>query len=502
MVRTLTPFVTSSLGQHSLTATMSVASSIIGGLVKLPLAKVLDTWGRPQGLSFMLLLWILGFILMAVCRNVATYAAAQVFATVGAQGVSYCLTVFTSDTSSLRNRSLMLSFATSPYIFTTWAGAPLAQAVLNQTGWRWGLGLWAIVIPCVVGPLCVIFFWNEHKARRQGVIEDTTVSIRDITPAAVWKYIIEVDLFGIIILAAGMALFLLPFNIYSMQSEGWKSPMIIAMIIVGGLLIIFFAFYERYLAPVTFIPFHLLLDRSVFFGGTMFVFVFFNSAVWGSYFSSMLLVVWDVGVEKAAYIGNIYRTGSCFSALVLGVLIRLSGRYKPFALFFLMPLMMLGVGLLIHFRQPGQDIGYIIMTQIFIAFAGGPIVVCGEMAMMSRANHQYIAVIIAVLDLFCSIGSALGGTVSAAIWTGTFRKAIERNVPDTVDVSKVYNDLYAQLAFPVGSPERIGISKAYAESQRIMLITSLCLLAGALASIAMWKNVDLKKVKQTRGNVI
>ena len=395
----------------------------------------------------------------------------------------------------------MLSFATSPFIFTTWAGGPISDAALGGPGWRWGLGIWAIVTPVVVLPLCGIFFWNQHKARKMGLLESDW-SIRDVSLGSIWRYCVDVDLGGILILAAGMTLFLLPMNIYSRQDDGWRSPMIISMIITGGLLIIAFVSYERYLAPVTFIPYHVLVDRSVLFGGLMFTFLFFNSAVWGSYFSSMLLVVWNQGVEKTTYIVNIYRTGSCFFAIVIGLFIRWTGRFKPFALYFLMPLMMLGVGLMIQFRQPDQSIGYVVMTQIFVAFAGGPLVICGEMSMMAPVDHQHIAVIIAILDLFGSVGTALGSTVSAAIWTGTFKNAIERHVPDTVNVELVYNNLYSQLAFTPGSEERLGIARAYADSQRIMLITSLSVLVGGLASIALWRNINVKTVKQVRGNVI
>ncbi|KEY69578.1 hypothetical protein S7711_06207 [Stachybotrys chartarum IBT 7711] len=501
VVRAMTPFVTSSFSSHSLTATMTVVSSIIGGLAKLPLAKILDTWGRPQGLTLMLLFWVLGFVMMAACRNVTTYAAAQVFSVVGAQGVSYCLTVFISDTTSLKNRSLMLSFATSPFIFATWAGGPISNEVLLGPGWPWGFGIWAIVTPAVVMPLCVIFFWNQRKAKQMGLLESTW-SVRDLSPRSIWRYMIEVDLPGILILAAGMTLFLLPMNIYSRQPEGWASPMIISMTVVGGLLILGFVAYEKFIAPKTFIPYELLMNRTVFFGGLMFTFLFFNSAVWGSYFTSMLLVVWNQGVERSTYISNIYRTGSCFFALVIGLFIRWTGRFKPFALYFLVPLMMLGVGLMIQFRQPDQEIGYVVMTQIFVAFAGGPLVICGEMAMMAPLDHQYIAVIIAILDLFGSIGTAVGSTVSAAIWTGTFRQALERYVPDTVNVDLVYNNIYSQLAYRPGTEERLAIAMAYGDAQRIMLITSVCLLVGALASVAMWRDINLKTIKQTRGNVI
>lgn len=118
-------------------------------------------------------------------------------------------------------------------------------------------------------------------------------------------------------LAAGMALFLLPFSLYSYQADQWRSLMIICMIILGGLLIVGFAFYERCLAKATFIPFNLLLDRTVFFAGIMFVFVHFSSSVWGSYFGSMLQVVFGLNVTEASYVRATYRVGSCLWDLVV-----------------------------------------------------------------------------------------------------------------------------------------------------------------------------------------
>lgn len=79
----LTPYVTSNFSQHSLTATTSIMSNLIGGLIKLPLAKVLDIWGRPQGFALMAVAMTVGLIMMAACENVQTYAAAQVFYWVG-----------------------------------------------------------------------------------------------------------------------------------------------------------------------------------------------------------------------------------------------------------------------------------------------------------------------------------------------------------------------------------------------------------------------------------
>lgn len=81
--RTLDPFVTSTFQKHSLTAAMGIISSIVGGLSKLAIAKILDTVGRPQGMALALSFWVMGMVMMAACKNVETYAAAQVFAQTG-----------------------------------------------------------------------------------------------------------------------------------------------------------------------------------------------------------------------------------------------------------------------------------------------------------------------------------------------------------------------------------------------------------------------------------
>ena len=79
----LSVYVTSWFGQTSLTPATSVMSSLIGGLFKLPLAKIIDLWGRPQGYFLMVVFMTVGLIMMAACKNIETYAAAQVFYWVG-----------------------------------------------------------------------------------------------------------------------------------------------------------------------------------------------------------------------------------------------------------------------------------------------------------------------------------------------------------------------------------------------------------------------------------
>ncbi|KAI1941920.1 MFS siderochrome iron transporter 1 [Ophidiomyces ophidiicola] len=498
----LTPYVTSNFNQHSLTAATGIMASLIGGLFKLPLAKILDIWGRPQGFAIMVVVMIIGLVMMAACNNVQTFAAAQVFYWVGYNGISYSMSIFIADTSALKNRGLMFAFAASPYIITTWTSGPVATAFLNGAGFRWGFGVFAIITPVITFPLFGLFMYNYNKAKKAGLVpkrESNRTKLESLK-----YYFIEFDVVGLILITGGLALFLLPFSLYSYQPDGWKSPMIIGLIIVGCVLLVSFALYERYWAPVTFIPFELLTDRTVVGACILSAVLFVSWYIWNSYFFSFLQVVPNLSITYSTYIGNVYSIGSCISGLIVGVLIRWSGRFKWIALYFGVPVTILGVGLMIKFRQPDVNVGYIVMCQVFIAFAGGACVICEQMAVMAATSHQYVAVILAVESMFASIGGAIGSTVAAAVWTGTFPKKLAEYLPSEAqgNLTSIYSDLKVQTSYPVGSPTRIAINKAYGEAQKYMLIGATAILSLGIVSVAIWRDIKVKDFKQVKGRVV
>lgn len=168
------------------------------------------------------------------------------------------------------------------------------------------------------------------------------------------------------------------------------------------------------------------------------------------------------------------------------------------------PVQILGTGLMIHFRQPGVNIGYVIMCQILIAFSGGTLVICEEMAVMAAASHAEVAVVLALLGLFTNIGGAVGQTIAGAIWTNSLPGLLEKYLPENVkgQAFQIYGSLPMQLQYPMGSPEREAINRAYGDTQRRLVIASVCVLPLAFVFILMWRNINVKTVKQVKGNVI
>lgn len=62
----LIAYVTSSFGEQPLIATTAIVYTLVAGIIKLPIAKLMDVWGRPQGYVFVLFCAVIGKLLSAV----------------------------------------------------------------------------------------------------------------------------------------------------------------------------------------------------------------------------------------------------------------------------------------------------------------------------------------------------------------------------------------------------------------------------------------------------
>ena len=419
---------------------------------------------------------------------------------------NYILSVILADTSQLKNRGLIFAYIASPYLITTFTSGYFAQSMLNGPGWRWAFGIFAILHPVLNTPLIVLLMYYQRKAIKSGVVV-ITKSGRTFFQSVKF-YAIECDVFGLFLLIAGLAVFLLPFNLFPYQgltlNEQWSSPLVVSMLVIGFVTIIAFGIWEWKFAPVTFIPFRLLRDRTIAGCCLIAAILFIEFYIWNSYFTSFLRVVPNLDAVQAGYVINIYSMGSCFWSFIAGLILRYTGDFKWQSLFFGMPLTFLGVALMMVFRQPDVNIGYIVMCQLFIAFGGGTLVIAQQVGAMAATTHQYIAVVLAMLSVANSIGGAIGSSVAGAVWGGTFTSDLSRWLPEEtrVNATIIAADITTQLSYPLGDPTRIGIQNAYGNSQRLMLIAATCITALGFPAVIMWRGIDTRKRKQVKGRVL
>jgi hypothetical protein len=167
-------------------------------------------------------------------------------------------------------------------------------------------------------------------------------------------------------------------------------------------------------------------------------------------------------------------------------------------------LQVLGVGLMLNFRQPGKGIGLVVLCQIFIAFAGGALVICEQMAVMAAAAHHEVAVVLALLGLFASIGGAIGQTIAGAIYTNSMPHSLLKYLPEDAkpQIGSIYNSITVQLQYPIGSPVRDAIIQAYGDVMKDLVIAGVCFLPLGYVFVLMWRNINVKTIDQVKGTVV
>jgi hypothetical protein len=351
-------------------------------------------------------------------------------------------------------------------------------------------------------PLVIVFKFYQRKAEKMGLYKREP-SGRSFFQSML-HYFHEFDIIGCILLMAAFILFLLPFSLNIYGKAQYSSPTFIAMVVVGVLLFPIFAIWEAYFAKVQFVRWELFKQRTVLGACGLAMVLYFSFYSWDLYFYNFVLVVHDLDLKNAGYMAQIYNVGSCFWGVVFGIWIRVTKHFKYPCLFFGLPMLFLGAGLMIHFRSADYPIGYLVMCQLFIAIGGGTLVIGEDMAVMAAADREGVPMMLSLIGLSSSVGGSIGYAVSAAIYSNTFPQTLLAQLP--ADAKSNYTTIYLggyklQKTYPAGSPIRTAIDNAWGQSQKYGAVSATCILVLAIPAIAIWKNYNVDK-KQNKGTVI
>ena len=480
----------------------NILATIIGGVLKLPIAKLINIWGRAEGFFIFVCVYILGMIILASSNGPKSYAAGYVIYWIGYNAIYLILDIFVADTSGLRNRAFAIAFVNTPFICTAFTAPLLGAAFLNHSTWRWGYGSFIIIMFSLFMPLVLNFKFYQRKAEKLGLYVRKP-SGRTWTQSCIY-YFHEFDVIGCILLMAALILFLLPFNLNSNGRSTYGSATFIAMVVIGILLFPVFAIWEAYFARVQFIRWELFKQKSVLGACSLSAISFFSFYSWDLYFYPFLLVVYGLNFSNAGYMTEIYNIGSTFWGVFFGLYIRYSKHFKYACLFFGLPMTMLGAGLMIHFRSAEFQIGYLVMCQIFIAFGGGTLVIGEDMAVMASADRDGVPLMLSLIGLASNIGGSIGLAVSGAIYNNVFPSTLANALPDDAksNATAIFLGGYVtQLEYPMGTPIRDAVDFSWGQSQRYGSISATSILILAIPAIAIWKNFNVDK-KQNKGTVL
>ncbi|KKY30610.1 putative siderophore iron [Diaporthe ampelina] len=490
-----TTMASSTFGQHSSLAAVSTASQIVRAIAKPFIGKLADITSRPTTYVVILVFYVVGFAVAASSSTFAAYTVGICFTSVGKSGLDLLSDIIVGDLTPLEWRGFFGALLSVPFVVTVPVNGFIAEGFVDN--WRWGLGMFAIMVPVLLTPAIFTLYAMQRRGEKMGMVT-IAGSKQERTGAAaaggasqkgaahwsklLYQGLIDIDILGLIILGVSFALLLLPLTLAEDADGGWENGSIIAMLVVGFVLLIAFVLFEVYLAPVPLMTQRVLKNRAFIAGVIVFTFNQTASSVRNTYFSSYIYVIKEWTTYQWTIFMGITTMGLSLLGPFVGLIQRHTHRYKSMMLFGAVA-RMIGYGILVNAGSGSmtQDTGRLVAAQLIFCL-GSFNVVGARVGTQAAVPHEDMATVIALLALWSTLGSSVGSAISSAIWTNEMlSRMYDEMIPAGAD-EKTIKKLYGSIkklrsGYAFDDPIRQAAIRAYAAINGHIAIAALVLAA-------------------------
>lgn len=214
------------------------------------------------------------------------------------------------------------------------------------------------------------------------------------------------------------------------------------------------------------------------------------------YLYSYLQVVQGYDVAIAGRVTQTFAFTSTVAAFGVSLLIKYSRRYRPFVTAGCV-VYICGLLSMMLFRKEGSSFAKILGSQILVGMGGGLLNVPVQLGVQASANHQEVAAATAMFLTALEMGGAVGAAISGAVWTHLIPKKLHLYLPpeSQADAEAIFGKLTTALSYPMGSPTRIAINRAYQETMNRLLSLALVASVPLIPLSLVMKNYKLDKVR-------
>ncbi|TRM65005.1 major facilitator superfamily domain-containing protein [Schizophyllum amplum] len=525
------PLAASSFGQHSSgLPALSIATNVIGAVCKPFIAKTSDITSRPYTYILILCFYVVGYITVALSPTINFYVAGEVLVAIGSSGLDLMNEVIVADLTTLEWRAFVGSMLSTPFLINTWFAGRIVDAFSTGERWRWGYGMFAIIMPVVLAPAIATLIHLDREAQREGIVNIASSNAARRAAHAVdpessdvprglavaklveeqptwWeqtrKNMIEIDALGLLMLGFGWAMVLLPFVLNSKMKEGWNSPRMIIMEIFGVSSLAGYVIYEAYYSPMPSAPRRLLTNRT-FISAIIIDFVYMLCGFLRSvYFPSYVLIVKTWSTRNWVYFNNTTTFSLCIAGLIAGLIQRWTHRYKTLQIIGLV-VKMGGIGVLLAGTRASSSTASLISSQILIGAGGACSVVGSRVASQASVPHQDLALTAALLALCTKIGAAIGAAAAAMVWTHKMPGYMRQYMPEYVtdeEITRFLGNIKLIRDYDIDDPIRQGAIAAYRETLWYLITPALVLSIIPLFAACFQMNFYLGKQQNAVMNV-
>ncbi|KAF6836450.1 siderochrome-iron transporter [Colletotrichum plurivorum] len=479
-------YATSSFSALSKVATLGTASGIVFAVVKPPIAKLSNVIGRGQTYIMTVSFYILGYILMASARGFDAYAAGSIFYTVGQSGTNIMNDVVIADITTARWRGFAIGFSFFPFLITPWAAAYIVEDVVRPggVGWRWGIGMLAILMPVGAAFITATLLYYQRRAKSNALVPSRKTTLHD--------FCAQIDLGGSLLLAAGFAMLLLPLTLAAGSASAWRTPYIIVLIVLGACLLVALPVYERFMATHPIMPPRYFRNRTI----VLCLFLIASDSIGFSathtYLYSWSTVARGFAPRDATFLQYTNGVVQCLTGITAGLAMAYTRRYK-WLLIGAAVVRMIGYGVMLRLRGADNSVAELFVVQAVQGLGSGVMQLSVLVPAQIVVPHREMPQITALVICFSIIGASVGACIAGAIYTNTFKPTLYRYLGAGAS-SQLVDSLFDSIVGTApawGTPDRTAINHAFSDVMKSTVYAAVGASAPALILAWFLPNFEL-----------
>ncbi|KAJ5563947.1 siderochrome-iron transporter [Penicillium frequentans] len=475
---------TSSFDALSKLATLSTAGAVLFAVIKPPIAKLSNVMGRGETYMMTISLYVLSYILMASAKTLNTYAAGYVLYVMGQSGTNIMNDIVISDISNARWRGFAIGISFTPFLVTPWVSGFIVDSVVDGIGWRWGIGMFAILMPFGASFIISTLLYYQIRAKKMGLVLRQRMTV--------YNFCSQIDLGGVILFSGGFALILVPLTLAATTTSQWKTPYLDALIAVGAVMLIVFPFYETLVSRYPFMP------PSYFKNPTISLCLFLIAtdsigfACTHTYLYTWATVARNFSARNATFYNSTNGVMQCLSGIIAGVLMLWTRRYKWLIVVGAV-VRLIGYGVMIRLRGASNSMFELFFVQIIQGIGSGIMQTNLLVPAQISVPHGQMPQITALVVCFSFLGSSVGACIAGGIYTNTIGEALKNRLGNEANAALIQtlSNSITGVAPAWGSPERIAVNLAFSDVLRYMTYTALAASVPALALVWFMPNHKL-----------
>ncbi|KAB8264271.1 major facilitator superfamily domain-containing protein [Aspergillus pseudonomiae] len=473
----------SSFSMHAQLGAVNTASTVINGITKPVIGKLADVLSRPTSYIISLLFYVIGYVVAASCTNFVAYTVGVALTAVGKAGLNILCQIIVGDLTTLQWRGFWTSMIIAPYLVTTFTNGFIIDAFVPEQ-WRWGLGMFAIMIPVLLIPAIIALYGTQQRARhirRMG--SGAPEKEKESTLHTAWQCLIAIDIPGLVLLGFSFSLILLPLSLAEAAENGWKNRSMIAMEAVGFVILALFVAFEMYIAPKPIMTKRIIANKVFLAALGANLFDQMTTTLGSNYFSSYIYIIkdWD------NYTWTVF-TGARNLAITVFSMAGgfLQVRYHGYRTQMIIGAVLKVVGYaacLTSDQRSTQSTAALAISQVLLG-TSALTALGSRIGAMASVPHEDMASIIAAYFLWTYLGSAAGYAIASAIWTDRMLGFMRQELPDAPDstLQEIYSSVsILHTEYDLHDPIREGAIRAYARTNGIIFI-----VAAAISTLSIF----------------